>query len=225
MLSSAQNHHLAHVLRLRDGAALVVFDGKGNEYDATLSIGEPHSQAVVKNLVRHEPPPSLSIDLVVAISRATRMEWTLEKAVELGAASIHPVQTELGKVQLHAQRIEKRHAHWQSLVVAASAQCGRARLPELRRPCALVEALNTIHTHNRIALLPEAQSPLPSLPAPKAGLALLVGPESGFSSKEIGLVTASGWRPVRLGSRTLRAETAGPAALAAVQTLWGDWRR
>lgn len=223
-LTAAQNHHLRHVLRLADGARLKVFDGEGTEFHASLAARRRHLRVAVGEAFRHEASPRLAITLVAAISRATRMEWTLEKATEIGVTNICPVRGERGKVRLPRDRIEKRLAHWRTVMVAAAAQCGRARLPSLAAPRRLDAALGAIRAERRIALLPGADTPLPCLPAPHASLALLVGPESGFTAAELDRISATGWQPARLGPRTLRTETAGAAALAAVQTLWGDWR-
>jgi 16S rRNA (uracil1498-N3)-methyltransferase len=224
VLGRSRSHHLSHVLRLAPGAPITVFDGEGGEYEARLEGGERgEARIAVGPAIREEAPPALAITLVPAISRATRMEWTLEKAVELGAAAIQPVFTARSKVRLDSTRAARRLEHWQGVVVAAASQCGRARLPRLSAPIPLGEALAAIDTQ-RIALLPEADSALTSLPAPQACLAILVGPEGGFETAEKDRIAAAGWQAVRLGPRTLRTETAGPAALAAVQALWGDWR-
>lgn len=223
-LSRGQNHHLRRVLRLSEHAPLRVFDGDGLEFNATLDIGGKTAKVRIGECVREENEPALAITLVIAISRASRMEWALEKAVELGAADIHPVLTERSKVRLDAARAERRRAHWRGVLVSAAAQCGRARLPRLTTPAELTDTLQAIQLGSRLALLPDADRPLATLPTPGNAIALLIGPESGFSPRETGAIAAAGWQAVRLGPRTLRAETTVPAALAAVQALWGDWR-
>ncbi|MGH8224622.1 MAG: 16S rRNA (uracil(1498)-N(3))-methyltransferase [Gammaproteobacteria bacterium] len=218
-------HHLLHVLRLRSGAALGVFDGAGNEYDGRLaSSGRDTARIAVGELIRHEAEPALAITLVPAVARATRMEWMLEKTVELGAAEIRPVLTARGKVRLDAERADRRRGHWQAVLASAAAQCGRARLPLLASAVPFAEAAREIHAESRIVLLPDAERELASFPNPGSSLALFVGPESGFSAEETQTLLAAGWQAARLGPRTLRTETAGPAALAAAQALWGDWR-
>ncbi|MGH8273093.1 MAG: 16S rRNA (uracil(1498)-N(3))-methyltransferase [Gammaproteobacteria bacterium] len=224
-LPATVSHHLRRVLRLKPGAPIHVFDGDGNEYRAQLQSGERGAAGVaIEAVIRHEAEPVLAIALAPSISRATRMEWTLEKAVELGAAAIHPVLTARGKVRLDAARTERRLAHWQAIIIAAAEQCGRARLPYLAAPAPLPDVLQNLRAQSRIVLLPDAQKPLPSLPEPQTSLALLTGPESGFDDDEEERIAAAGWQAARIGPRTLRTETAGPAALAAVQALWGDWR-
>ncbi len=224
-ITSTVEHHLIRVLRLRDGAPLHVFDGEGREYAARLCHDGTRTTVGVEALQYTEEQPPLSIHLFVAISRHTRMEWTLEKAVELGVSVIHPLLSERSKVRLDERRAERKLGHWQSIVASATAQSGRCRLCELKPPRPLAELWEEDFDGLRLILHPEASRGLTDLGRPQKGLALLVGPESGFSSTELGKAEASGWVPVRLGPHTLRAETAGPAAIAAAQTLWGSWSR
>ena len=223
-LPEGTEHHLLRVLRLRPGTRVFVFDGAGREYAGRLEQPGRELRVRVGDLERAEPPAALAVTLVVALSRRTRMEWTLEKAVELGAAAIRPVFSERARIRLDASRAARKLAHWRSLVIAAAAQSGRARLPVLREPVALDEALQDTEAATRLLLDPGADAGLGDMAAPDRELALLAGPESGFSESERSAAEGAGWRPVRLGPRVLRAETAGPAALAAAQALWGDMR-
>lgn len=223
-VTEAVAHHLTRVLRLRDGAPLYVFDGEGREYTARLAQQGAQVGVDIEALHRSEAPPPLPIHLFVGISRHTRMEWTLEKAVELGATGIHPLLTERSRVRLDERRAERKLEHWQSIVTAATAQSGRCRLSELRPPRHLSQLWNEGFDGTRVILHPEVECNLADLPHPDGNLALLVGPESGFSAEELARAEASGWTPARLGPHVLRAETAGPAALAAVQALWGNWK-
>jgi 16S rRNA (uracil1498-N3)-methyltransferase len=222
-VTEAVSHHLTRVLRLREAAPLYVFDGEGREYAARLAQVGGRVGIDIGALHRSEAPPPLPIHLFVGISRHTRMEWTLEKAVELGASSVHPLLTERSRVRLDERRAERKLEHWQSIVTAATAQSGRCRLSELRPPRPLSQLWEEGFDGTRLILHPEAGNNLADLPRPAGNLALLVGPESGFSAEELGRAEASGWIPARLGPHVLRAETAGPAALAAVQVLWGSW--
>lgn len=223
-LGSALSHHLTRVLRLGDGADLLAFDGKGHEFDACL-VGAKRDAAVrIGALRRTEDSPRLAVELWVGISRRTRMEWTLEKAVELGVAAIHPVLCEHSKTRLDDTQSARKLEHWQAIVKSAAAQCGRAWLPDISPPRPLAALWEQAPCDTRLFLSPEAGVALASLPAPEQRIALLVGPESGFSELEARRAHEAGWQAVRLGPRILRAETAGPAALAAIQALWGDWR-
>ena len=222
-IPSATEHHLIRVLRLRDGAPLHVFDGEGREYAALLRRDDMRTGIDVAALRRTEDRPPLPIHLYIAISRHTRMEWTLEKAVELGVSAIHPLLSERSKVRLDERRAERKLEHWQSIVASATAQSGRCWLAELNPPRPLSRLWGEGFGGPRLILDPDASQSLADLARPRKQLALLVGPESGFSATELGEAEAAGWMPVRLGPHILRAETAGPAAVAAIQTLWGDW--
>lgn len=223
-LPDAQAHHLLRVLRRRPGAAVLVFDGAGREFSGRLAGSGRDARVDIGALRRTEPAPALAITLLPAISRQIRMEWMLEKSVELGAAEIRPLLSEHARVRLAGERARRKLAHWQAVVVGAAAQCGRARLPVLAAPAPFAEGLAVVRTAARLMLEPAAARQLAELPPPGTGLALLAGPESGLSDAERAHARAAGWIPVRLGPRVLRAETAVPAALAAVQALWGDWR-
>lgn len=224
-LNPALAHHLGRVLRLRDGAALTIFDGKGHEFEAHL-FNTGHAKGVrIGALVRTEATPQLAIELWVGISRRTRMEWTLEKAVELGVSAIRPVISERSKVRLDDKKGARKLEHWEAIVTAATEQSGRAWLPTLSPPQPLEALWEWVPCETRLFLSPDADVALASLPQAHGHLALLVGPESGFSEHECRRARDTGWQSVRIGPRILRAETAGPAALAAIQALWGDWRQ
>lgn len=223
-LPQAAAHHLLRVLRRRSGAEVLVFDGAGHEFQGRLSGDHREAHVDIGPLRRTEPAPVLAITLLAAVSRETRMEWMLEKAVELGVAEIHPVLSERARVRVAGERAQRKRSHWHSVIVAAASQCGRARVPALTEPVALAEGLRTIRAATRLLLDPGAGRQLAAMPAPEGTLALLAGPESGLSTAEREAALAAGWTPVALGPRILRAETAGPAALAAAQALWGDWR-
>ncbi|MGH8127108.1 MAG: 16S rRNA (uracil(1498)-N(3))-methyltransferase [Gammaproteobacteria bacterium] len=224
VLNPALAHHLNRVLRLRDGAMLAVFDGKGHEFEAHLLGMGRETSVRIGTLSRSETAPQLAIELWVGISRRTRMEWTLEKAVELGVSAIRPVICECTKVRLDDKQGVRKLEHWQAIVAAATAQSGRTWLPALSASQPLETLWKQVPCETRLFLSPDANIALTSLPHAHSHLALLVGPESGFSERECRQARDAGWQPIRLGPRILRAETAGPAALAAIQALWGDWR-
>ena len=155
------------------------------------------------------------------------MDITLQKAVELGVAAIQPVATERSVVKLKDERAQRRMEHWQNLVISACEQCGRNRVPEVLPLLDLPDWLAQLHARPpddeaRLLLSPAAAVPLKEL-APPARMMLLIGPEGGLSSVETQLAQSRGFRPVRLGPRILRTETAALAALSAIQTLWGDF--
>ena len=162
------------------------------------------------------------ITLAQALTSNEKMDWIIQKSVELGVTRIQPVLMERSVVRLSGERAEKRREHWQAVAISACEQCGRNRVPQVSALTDLREAANTLEGSTKLMLSPQGR-PLGELPAEPAAYALLVGPEGGFSETEARIL-GEGWVPVRLGARVLRTETAGLAGIAALQTLHGDWR-
>ncbi|RMG32467.1 MAG: 16S rRNA (uracil(1498)-N(3))-methyltransferase [Gammaproteobacteria bacterium] len=223
-LDDNAGRHLLHSLRLQSGAAIVLFDGSGADFAAELSSrGKREAWAKIGEVLRTEPPPALRLQLALGISRGERMDFALQKAVELGVWEIQPLFTERTLVRLKGPRLASRMAHWRGIVRHACEQSGRALLPRLLEPCPLESWLN--HFNGRGLLLdPRAAQTLTAQHPPDTELALLVGPEGGLSDAERRAAYQAGLQGIRLGPRILRAETAPLAALAAIQALWGDFR-
>mgnify|MGYP000179707759 CR=1 FL=1 len=224
-LPAAAAHHAARVLRLRVGDALIVFNGNGGEYAAhILAMGK---QDVTIEIERHDPierESPLDVILVQALSAAERMDFSIQKAVELGVRQIIPVQSERCVVRLHGERAAKRVQHWQQIAVSACEQGGRNRVPEIKPIISLAAWLATsMPEWERWVLLPEAEKALSEMPRPHKPLAVLVGPEGGFTDAEAAAAQQAWHQSVRLGPRILRTETVAPTALAAMQVLWGDF--
>jgi 16S rRNA (uracil1498-N3)-methyltransferase len=216
---------VAQVLRLGTGDSLVLFNGDGRDYQATLVSAGGHTVAEVLDAGPEEPAPPLALTLALGISRGERMDYALQKAVELGVAALVPLFTERSLVKLKEDRLEKRRRHWQGVVVAACEQSGRRRLPPLAAPQKLGAWLQSLPAeHHGVLLHHAAAHTLPELAAPAGALTLLVGPEGGLAPAERAGAEAAGFAAVRLGPRVMRTETAPLAALAAMQTLWGDFR-
>ena len=214
--------HLVRVLRLGAGDACVLFNGDGRDYDARIvSVGKKSVEAGIESAreVRNESP--LRIVLVQGIARGEKMDLILQKATELGVAGIVPVHGERGEVRLAAERAEKRLRHWRSVVVSACEQSGRARIPDVAAPRALADALADLPPV-RFLLDPDAAQPLPSTIRDNA-CALAIGPEGGWSASDHASLHAAGFVGARLGPRVLRTETAGLAAIAALQARAGDF--
>lgn len=223
-LGDGAANHVARVLRLPVGAPLVLFNGEGGEFDATVDVVE--KRRVVVNVGRFhdtEREPPLMLWLAQGISRGERMDYTIQKAVELGVSRIIPLFTEHCGVQLHGERLEKRVQHWQGGVVSACEQCGRNRIPRVDTPLTLTEWLAMPGDGLRLVLAPDAEHSLVQLPRPTGPVTLLIGPEGGLSDHEIDLAKQSGYLGLRLGPRILRTETAALAALAALLSTWGDF--
>ena len=222
-LPDALAHHALRVLRLRDGEAVVLFDGSGGEVEARLAV---RGKAVFAQLgearaVERESP--LRIVLVQALASGDKMDWVVQKAVELGAHAVQPVQAERSVLRLAGERADKRVAHWQQVAVAACEQCGRNRVPEIRPLQALAPWLGAHRDALNYVLAPGGAAGFADEPEPKDVVHLLVGPEGGWSEVEIAAFDAAGCLRVRLGPRVLRTETAGLAAIAALQARWGDF--
>lgn len=215
--------HAQSALRLREGDALTLFDGVGCECDGFLQRdGKQLYGALTEcRTVSRESP--LDITLVQGISSGERMDYTLQKAVELGVTRIIPVFMQRSVVRLDGERLLRRHAHWRGVVVAACEQCGRNHLPEVAVPVEFTDWLRSRPDAPALLLDPEAEHALSQGPHPGNTLALLAGPEGGFDPRERAAAFKAGCIGVRMGPRILRTETAAVAALAAMQILWGDF--
>jgi 16S rRNA (uracil1498-N3)-methyltransferase len=225
-LPAGAAHHALHVLRLKAGDAVTLFDGAGGEYAGQLAQASPRAIAVrilERRAIERESP--LAVTLVQGLAAADRMDYAVQKAVELGAAAIAPVMTARSVARLDAARAARRAEHWRQIAIAACEQSGRNRLPQVHVPRALAAWLRAASTAQlRVLLAPDAAGSLGDLPKPAGAIELLIGPEGGFTAEESAAALAAGFRAVRLGPRILRTETAGAAMLAAMNALWGDWR-
>lgn len=220
-------HYLRTVLRLRAGERIEVFDGRGTRLAAHIVATDRRGvQIAIGEQLAHAPGDGLQLVLVQGIAQAERMDLVMEKACELGAMRIVPVFTTRSMVRLDATRAARRHEHWQRIVEAACMQSGRDTLPEVDPPTPLAQWLAASATRDNRRLL---LSPHDGIRLRSAGLdssrpiELLVGPEAGLDPNEEAQAQASGYEAIRLGSRILRTETAGLAALAALQALVGDF--
>lgn len=216
--------HAVRVLRLKPDAPLILFNGRGGAFAATLTeIGKRHATAQITAALPGEVESPLTMTLAQGVSRGDNMDYTVQKAVELGVAVIQPLFTERGGVDLSGERLERKVQHWRGIVIGACEQCGRNQLPELREPLSLAGWLGQgAEPGLRLLLDPVAEQGLRSLDLSSALITLLIGPEGGLSPAEISQAHRAGFSGVRLGPRILRTETAGVAALAALQALWGD---
>jgi len=226
---AGQAHHVIHVLRLQAGAPLTLFDGRGTEYPALIKRIDK-SGLTLTVTGRHEVSRESPLDIVLAqgVSTGERMDYTVQKCVELGVSTIQPLITQRSVVRLSSERAERRVAHWQSVTAAACEQCGRNRLPPVLPVQPLMRWLGEPVPANSVRLLlsPHASAtPLRERerPHPQGRITLLVGPEGGWNAEETQAALGAGFTPLALGPRVLRTETAAVAAIAAMQSLWGDW--
>lgn len=223
-LEGAPGHYVARVLRLSKGDTIALFNGDGADYAAVIS--EIRAQRVTvrvtgKSESLTESP--LKITLAQAVCRGERMDYVLQKATELGVDCIQPLLSQRVEVRLDAARQEKRMLHWQGVVISACEQSGRAVVPQVRPPLALADWLNSAEFPVSLVLDPLAESRLSATPLESDSIAVLIGPEGGFTGNELNAALAKGVLAVSMGPRVLRTETAGPAAIAVLQARLGDF--
>ncbi|MFP5417807.1 MAG: 16S rRNA (uracil(1498)-N(3))-methyltransferase [Gammaproteobacteria bacterium] len=223
-LPAGPARHAARALRLAVGDAITLFNGKGGEFDARIERIQKDDVAIsITGFSDRSRESPLRVVLAQGISSGERMDYTLQKAVELGVAAIQPIAARRSVVKLTGERADKRVAHWQGVVASACEQSGRNLVPRVASPLALPDWLGQREAGRLLFLSPEASLRLADLAPPTTTDCLVAGPEGGFEADEIAALRAAGATPVRLGARILRTETAALAALAAMQTLWGDF--
>jgi 16S rRNA (uracil1498-N3)-methyltransferase len=230
-LPESAAHHAVRVLRLGAGDTVTLFDGTGGEYAAAITTAARTVEVKLGQLDPVERESPYTVELAQGISSGDKMDFTVQKAVELGAIAISPVIAERSVVKLSGERADKRVAHWQQVAIAACEQCGRNRVP-LVNPIETLDRFLARCLEARLAapdngatsllLSPRATRPLRALSRPDRALQLLVGPEGGFSEGEELAARAAGFEAVSLGRRVLRTETAALGALAAMSALWED---
>lgn len=222
-LDDAIFRHAVQVLRLAPGDTLVLFDGHGHQATATLTaVAKREARARLGSITGLSRESPLAITLYQGVSRGDKMDFTIQKAVELGVSRIVPLISERCNVRMDAERWDKKIEHWRGVIVAACEQCGRNSLPVLDPAMNLDAVLASPCTETSLILDPTAGRRLGELPDPAGSLRVMIGPEGGLSDAEIARCLAAGWNGLQLGPRVLRTETAGLVVLAAVQARWGD---
>ena len=216
--------HAVRVLRLPPGAPMILFDGRGGQYLAHIErIERDRVYAELAGWQDVECESPLSITLVQALQAGDKMDFTIQKAVELGVRDFVPVESRRSVLRLAGERAAKRVAHWQGVVASACEQCGRNQVPLVAPLSRLDQWLARPAPEGlRLLLAPDAAVSLHAIPR-QTSIQLLIGAEGGLDPQEIAAAAQVGFQAVRLGPRVLRTETAGLAAIAALQTLWGDW--
>ena len=227
-LAPSQAHHALRVLRLKRGDPVTLFNGDGAEYASV--VVEANRDRVALDVTARESrdrEAPFAVTLAQVVSSGERMDYTIQKAVELGVAAIQPLEARRSVVRLSAERAVRRVQHWQGVAIAACEQCGRNRVPSVL-PLAQFDGFlatrgSVKDEEQRVLLSPRAPLRLSELDPPRGSLVMLSGPEGGFTPDEARAAETAGFLPVRLGPRVLRTETAAVAALAAMQALWGDF--
>jgi len=225
-LPDAAAHHAVKVLRMKSGDALVLFDGGGGEWLATLKVGAGRTaQATLGEFLDRDCESPLAVTLVQALPSGDKMDWVVEKCVELGVSAIQPVMSKRSVVRLSAERMARRVAHWNAIASAACEQCGRNRVPVVAPVLDLPQylAASKVQNSQRFLLAPTGGASLRACATPTEPVHILIGPEGGWEEGEVLAAQAAGCRPLSLGGRVLRTETAGMTALAAMQARWGDF--
>jgi len=223
-LDPAASHHVARVLRAKVGDSLIVFNGESGDFEGTISAIDKKTVSVTlqKEILKNTESP-LNLCLAQGISRGEKMDYTIQKAVELGVKKIVPLFTERCTVKLDEDRREKRYQHWRAIMISACEQSGRNQIPELLPLQSLSQWIKNNQSDVSFVLAPAATSKLKQIPIPAQGsVSLLIGPEGGLSENEINQASAQGFCPLNLGPRILRTETAAVAALTALQCFFGD---
>jgi 16S rRNA (uracil1498-N3)-methyltransferase len=220
-LDPDRSHYLCRVLRQRRGDYVTLFGGDGNVYGATILVADARSCEVeLGAVVGREPPPRVRLHVAQALIKSERQDWMLQKATELGATDLWLLVSEHTEVHVTGARLERRLQHWQRVIVSATEQCGRLRLPQLHGPMPLPALLQTLPAQQLLLLDPGA----PPLAAPSyCDTMLLLGPEGGLSDVERAAAIAAGASPMGLGSLILRSDTAPVAAISVLRQAWG-WR-
>lgn len=222
VLPARASNHLVRVLRCKTGTAVTVFNGQGGEYSATLLNEEPKAANIIINSfvdVNRESP--LRMALIQGLSRSEHMDTTIQKATELGVNEIIPVICERS-ANINKGRAGKKHERWNQIAISACEQSGRNLLPEIHQATTFEKAVSEVTAEIRLVLDPTAENGLNNIKPETASICILSGPEGGLSEQEINAVCDAGYRRIKFGPRILRTETAGPAVISALQTLWGD---
>lgn len=223
-LEEKGSHHLARVLRAKVGDMVTLFNGKGGEYTAIIKqIDKKHVLVDITQFSPKEVESPLEIYLAQGIARGEKMDFIVQKAVELGVKKIIPLVTERCNVRLDNEREEKRLHHWQSVAVSACEQSGRNQLPDVLAPQSFAAWLPKAQADQCFVLSPHVEEKLPTKGLPQsASILLLIGPEGGLTDQEVVVAKQQGFSPLNLGPRVLRTETATIAAIAMLQSRYGD---
>lgn len=217
-------HYVRSVLRLKQDQNIVLFNGQGGEYQCRFrEVSRKTVRVEIEHFVDRDVESPLAVTLGLGISRGDRMDWAVQKAVELGVSCLTPLVTERCVIKFNDDKKQQRLQHWQHIAQHAAEQSGRTYCP---LPSEIANLSDWVGRQQglRVFLDPYAQQSLADLKPEDSRVTLLSGPEGGFSEQERQIAKAAGFVPVRMGARILRTETAVLAALTAVQTLWGDFR-
>lgn len=222
-LEESVSHYICNVLRLRENSPIILFNGNGADYTADIiSSHKKHTTAIINAQISLSVESPLKIHLAQSVSKGDRMDFALQKAVELGVSEITPVLTEFCNVKLSQDRWQKKHEQWQKMIISACEQSQRNCIPNLHPTITFSQFIKTSTTKKRIILAPGSPTYLSGLARHSQGFQLLVGPEGGFSEQEVYTAEQIGYTTVNMGPRILRTETAAMTSISVLQALHGD---
>jgi 16S rRNA (uracil1498-N3)-methyltransferase len=222
-LDAQASQHLLKVLRLREGAAVIVFDGAGNSFRGELTRGGKSAVIKLQEPISELTESPLQLHVGLAISKGERMDYAIQKLVETGVHSLTPLLTERTVVKLDTRRKQSRRQHWHGVIISACEQCGRSQLPQLHDIVTLADWTDQAAGECKLVFDAAGNLHLQNIQPRPASVNVLIGPEGGLSENEVHYAATRGFHIVKLGPRILRAETAAVAISAALQTLWGDY--
>ena len=222
-LSPDASNHVGRVLRMTPGQAITLFCGDGFDYSATISeVTKKSVQVTINDKTKVENESPLTIHLAQGISRGDKMDFTIQKSVELGITDITPIFTERCGVKLKGERLEKKHQQWQKIAISACEQCGRATVPTIHPPIDFSEFIQQKTDQLKLNLHPRASISVSGLTLPEQGVRFVIGPEGGLNDQEIEAAADAGYQEILMGPRILRTETAALTLLTALQVQFGD---
>ncbi|WP_371194230.1 16S rRNA (uracil(1498)-N(3))-methyltransferase [Glaciecola sp. SC05] len=223
ILEATLSHYICTVLRLKEGSPIVLFNGDGSDFPSQITIiHKKHCSALVDAQISLHVESPLSVHLAQGVSKGDRMDYALQKAVELGVSEITPVITEFCNVKLSEDRWAKKHEQWLKIIIGACEQSQRNRLPILHQPVPYSRFIGKQSNMKKLILAPSSQHYLSGIARSETGFQLLIGPEGGFSEQEVYTAEQIGYTAVNMGPRILRTETAAVTSIAVLQALHGD---
>ena len=225
IVSGDRARYISRVLRLKINDKLTLFDGSGAEFLATIAaVRKCGISLIITEKIKKSVESPLTMHLLQGISRGDRMDLVIRKVTELGVQRITPICSDYSVVRFELERAKKRLKHWNKIAISACEQCGRNIVPEINLPISLQEwiAENKNEQDIRLILKPNASASIDSIGVAENSLALLVGPEGGFSDSEYALARSNGFKSIRFGPRILRTETAAIAIISTLQAIYGD---
>ena len=221
-LDKPASNHLIRVLRFKNLQLFTMFNGMGGEYTVQLEISGKKAIAHIQSFTETVNESDLKIHLLQGISKGDRMDFAIQKSIELGVHKITPVICERTVVNIKGDRLDKKRAHWQSIAISACEQSGRNYLPEISAPCRFNNAECGNSDALKVMLDPLSCNTMNNIYPGSNNVTIFIGPEGGFTSNEIESAKEAGFNGVTLGPRILRTETAALAAITSAQLLWGD---